>query len=68
MTDSTFRGCWSCGAHGPCLPDCECAKCIDPEMYDYWRENRPDQYQTWLHRQRLEEGDDCDCPSCAGWL
>jgi hypothetical protein len=59
-----IRGCWSCGAHGPCTADCECAKCVDPWGYEIWRSDRPDQYRAWLVRQRLSEREPCDCPSC----
>jgi hypothetical protein len=48
-----LRGCWSCGAHGPCMPMCYCAKCLDPETYAAWREGDPDAYAEWLARQRL---------------
>jgi hypothetical protein len=59
-----LRGCWSCGAHGPCDDDCECAKCLDPDGYDDWRDTHPDQYAAWLARQELDDDDECDCPSC----
>jgi hypothetical protein len=59
-----FRGCWSCGSHSECFVGCECAKCLDPIGYDEWRYSHPDQYDDWLERQRLDHGDECDCPSC----
>src|SRR2546430_637574 len=61
-----IRGCWSCGSHGPCSATCNCAKCIDPLGYEWWRTTRPDQYASWLLRQRLLPGEECDCPICKG--
>jgi hypothetical protein len=56
-----FAGCWSCGAHGPCYTNCDCAKCVDPEGYADWRADDPEGYADWIDRQHVEE---CDCPSC----
>jgi len=61
-----MRGCASCGAHGPCVTHCACQKCIDPDGYEQWRTEYPDQYQAWLDRQELRPGEACDCPSCVG--
>lgn len=38
-----------------CYEDCDCAKCVDPEAYEEWKENYPDEYEDWLDSQR--EGD-----------
>jgi hypothetical protein len=59
-----FRGCWSCGAHGPCVAPCICAKCVDPECYDRWKTTRPDDYARWRQRQHLAPGELCSCPKC----
>jgi len=64
----TFRGCWSCGAHGPCDEVCACAKCRDPEGYERWRRQHPDRYEDWLERQVIDLYDQCECPSCTGLL
>lgn len=60
----TFKGCWSCGAHGPCYSDCQCAKCVDPIGYARWRRDNPKDYADWLQEQHLGHGEYCDCPSC----
>lgn len=62
-----LRGCWSCGAHGPCLPVCYCAKCRDPHTYNAWKYDNPEEYEAWLARQRLGPDEKCDCPSCLDW-
>lgn len=65
--DCAFRGCWSCGEHGPCDEAvCRCAKCVDPKGYAKWRKSNPEAYADWLGRQALESDDDCDCPGCVG--
>jgi hypothetical protein len=46
-----FKPCWSCGACGPCVGPCSCAKCVDPTGYAHWRREHPDEYQAWLNRQ-----------------
>ena len=61
---SGFRGCWSCGSHAECFPDCECAKCIAPKSYRQWRDEEPDEYREWVDSQRLEHDEECDCPGC----
>jgi hypothetical protein len=59
-----FHGCWSCGAHGPCDTVCDCAKCVDPDGYEEWKVNNPEEYDDWLSRQALDHDEECDCPSC----
>ncbi len=56
-----FKGCWSCGSHAACFDDCDCAKCVDPEDYEDWRQGNPAQYESWLERQQVDE---CGCPGC----
>lgn len=53
-----MKPCWSCGTTTPeCLPECECAKCIDPEDYARWRRDEPEEYQDWLVSQQ-DDGND----------
>ena len=47
-----MKPCWSCGSHGPCVGDCDCAKCLDPDGYAEWRQNHPEEYEDWLEEQR----------------
>ena len=54
--------CRDCGVRGPCLPDCACAKCTDPEGYEDWRNNNPREYGDWLRRN----GFDTSCERCGG--
>jgi hypothetical protein len=50
-----MKPCWSCGTTGPnCYPGCQCAKCVDPEGYEEWRRENPEDYEAWLESQ--EEG------------
>jgi hypothetical protein len=49
-----LKPCWSCDAEGPCYPDCLCAKCVDPDGYEEWRSENPDQYADWLESQRVD--------------
>ena len=47
-----MKPCWSCGAQDePCFDPCDCAKCEDPETYEDWKQNNPDEYQNWLEEQ-----------------
>ena len=46
-----MKPCWSCGSTGKCYPNCECAKCEDPEGYADWKYNNPEEYEDWLERQ-----------------
>ena len=46
-----MKPCWSCGSEGECFADCNCAKCIDIESYEEWKENHPLQYLRWRKRQ-----------------
>lgn len=50
--------CWSCGSTGPCIGDCECAKCVDPEGYAEWRRENPEDYQDWLDGGGVPRGAD----------
>lgn len=59
-----IRGCWSCGSHRACFPDCECAKCVDPDSYELWKATESEEYGEWLASQELEHGEICDCPGC----
>lgn len=34
-----------------CYDSCNCAKCIDPEGYEEWKNNNPEAYDAWLERQ-----------------
>ena len=47
--------CWSCGSEDSCFQDCFCAKCIDAESYEEWKENHPLQYLQWKKRQADSE-------------
>lgn len=48
-----FKPCWSCGAqYRECYPECECAKCVDPQGYEEWRHERPDEYREWIESQQ----------------
>jgi len=47
-----MKPCWSCGAQDEeCFDGCRCAKCIDPQGYEEWRLNNPEEYEEWLERQ-----------------
>ena len=60
-----LQGCWDCGAHGPCFPDCLCAKCADPLGYAQWRRDHPERYRAWVASQRLARAEECPCPMCS---
>jgi hypothetical protein len=62
---SRFRGCWSCGSHAACWPECLCAKCLDGVEYQRWRHDHPARYQAWLDKQLLVGTQECDCPVCS---
>ena len=47
--------CDYCGSEGKCYEWCQCAKCIDPEGYDEWKENCPEKYEMWIERKLEEE-------------
>ena len=49
-----MKPCWSCGAQNePCNEEeCECAKCIDPEGYENWKTENPEEYELWLEDQQ----------------
>ena len=47
-----FKPCWICGSNEECYEDCSCAKCLNPEEYEEWKNNCPEQYEAWLDRQR----------------
>lgn len=47
-----MKPCWSCGTEEPeCYDPCECAKCVDPEDYQQWRDENQDEYEAWLDEQ-----------------
>ncbi len=46
-----MKPCWSCGSYSFCVGNCRCAKCEDPEAYDEWRFNNPEEYAEWLDSQ-----------------
>lgn len=47
-----MKPCWSCGVQDEeCSIPCECAKCLEPENYEDWKQNSPEQYQTWVDEQ-----------------
>jgi hypothetical protein len=52
--------CRYCGTVGPCRPDCDCAKCRDPEAWADWRNDHHDEYLAWLGRS----GVNTECPGC----
>lgn len=58
MSKGYFKPCWSCKSTGPCYSECECAKCLDPDGYQEWREENPEEYEEWVDSQR--EYDECD--------
>ena len=43
-----------------CYEDCECAKCVDPEGYQEWRDNNPEEYDAWIERELNKEDDGFD--------
>jgi hypothetical protein len=55
MTDDYFAPCWSCRSEAACYTGCVCAKCLDPESYEQWRVEAPDEYDAWIERQRDPE-------------
>ena len=51
--------CWSCNSTELwCYPGCECAKCVDPEAYEDWKYNNPEEYDAWLNKQADKEEDE----------
>lgn len=49
--------CKDCGStEAECYEPCDCAKCVDPEGYELWKTENPEEYQDWLDRQE-EDGD-----------
>jgi len=51
--------CWSCESTKRwCFHDCECAKCIDREGYDIWKNDNPEEYQDLLDRQKYDPNND----------
>jgi len=52
-----MKPCKDCGSDGLCYSECECAKCVDPEGYQDWKQNNPGQYRAWLWRQAENEDD-----------
>jgi len=49
--------CDFCGSEGECYLGCQCAKCLDPEAYEEWKNENPEAYERWLEKKRLEEED-----------
>ena len=47
--------CDFCGSEGECYPNCDCAKCKDPESYEDWRDENPEAYEKWLDKKIKEE-------------
>mgnify|MGYP001033117035 CR=1 FL=1 len=51
-----MKPCRYCGAKDePCYAGCECAKCMDPDGYEWWKRNCPWEYQEWLEEQKEED-------------
>lgn len=50
-----MKPCWSCGSDEECYERWGCAKCLDPEGYEEWKYNNPEEYGDWLERQMEEE-------------
>ena len=57
------RPCSGCGARGPCLPGCTCAKCQDEYAYDEWRYQHPDDYLAWRGHNGFDAGH-WECAGC----
>jgi len=52
----SMKPCWSCGAQDePCFEICDCAKCVDPDGYEEWKDNNPEAYESWLDRNTEDE-------------
>lgn len=47
--------CDYCGSEGECYDDCECSKCVDPEGYEEWKNENPDEYDAWIEKKLIEE-------------
>ena len=47
--------CDYCGSKGKCYYWCKCSKCLDPEGYEDWKQNYPNEYEEWLNRKKQEE-------------
>lgn len=44
--------CKDCGStEADCYLGCICAKCVDPEGYEQWKNENPEQYEDWLDKQ-----------------
>ena len=53
-----LKPCWSCGAQDrACYSPCDCAKCVDPDDYNQWRYDNPEDYRKWLKSQRYRGGE-----------
>ena len=44
--------CLYCDSPEECYKSCDCAKCLNPEGYRYWKENHPDEYRASQQRQK----------------
>ncbi len=47
--------CDFCESYGPCIAGCECAKCVDPNGYQEWKETKPEEYNDWLAKKHAED-------------
>ena len=50
-----MKPCWSCESNAECYDGCECAKCVDREGYQDWKENNPEDYERWLEVQKEDD-------------
>ena len=49
--------CNRCHSRGPCLDNCLCDKCVDPERYARWKTEDPWGYLDWLYFQIEDDSD-----------
>ncbi len=51
-----MKPCWSCGARNrPCDRGCKCKKCVDPQGWEKWRKENPDEYYAYLATQAEDQ-------------
>ncbi len=54
--------CNYCFSAGACYQGCDCAKCINPDSYNDWKQNDPEAYQAWkqgeIERYEWEDSDE----------
>ena len=48
--------CDYCGSNGECFDGCGCAKCTNPENYEDFKKNNPEEYEKWIEK-KLESDD-----------